>query len=145
MNRCVIAVTLVGVLGTSAIAAAQTGAGSLRGYITDEQGGALPGVTVTTRSEALIQPVASVTDAAGYYRLINLAPGTYEVSADLTGFAPFKRQDILLRAGANFQVDISTSKPASAGRPWRSNVSRISIRTPRSSTTPPRARSRTGK
>ena len=107
MNRCVIAVTLVGVLGMSTIAAAQTGAGSLRGYITDEQGGALPGVTVTARSEVLIQPVTSVTDAAGYYRLINLSPGTYEVSADLAGFASFKRQDILLRGGANFQVDMT--------------------------------------
>ena len=107
MNRCVIAVSLVGVLGMSTIAAAQTGAGSLRGYITDEQGGALPGVTVTARSEVLIQPVSSVTDAAGYYRLINLPPGTYEVSADLAGFASFKRQDILLRGGANFQVDMT--------------------------------------
>jgi hypothetical protein len=107
MNRSVIAVTLAGVLGMSAIAAAQTGAGSLRGYITDEQGGALPGVTVTARSEVLIQPVTAVTDAAGYYRLINLSPGTYEVSADLAGFASFKRQDILLRGGANFQVDMT--------------------------------------
>ena len=107
MNRCVIAVSLVCVLGTSTIAAAQTGAGSLRGYITDEQGGALPGVTVTARSEVLIQPVSSVSDAAGYYRLINLPPGSYEVSAELAGFAMFKRQDVLLRAGANFQVDMA--------------------------------------
>ena len=107
MNRSVIAVSLVVVLGMSAEAAAQTGAGSLRGYIKDEQGGALPGVTVTARSEVLIQPVSAVTDAEGYYRLINLAPGTYEVSADLAGFAAFKRQDILLRGGANFQVDIT--------------------------------------
>src|SRR5712664_986773 len=107
MNRCVVAVFLVVVLGLSAVAGAQTGAGSLRGYIRDEQGGALPGVTVSARSEALIQPVSSVTDAEGYYRLINLPPGTYEVAADLTGFAAFKRQDVLLRAGANFQVDIT--------------------------------------
>ena len=90
----------------AATAAAQTGAGSLRGYVKDEQGGALPGVTISARGEALIQPVTSITDGDGYYRLINLPPGTYEVSADLTGFAAFKRQDILLRAGANFQVDI---------------------------------------
>jgi len=77
MNRRVIAVALVGFLGLSTVATAQTGAGSLRGYITDEQGGALPGVTVTARSEVLIQPVSSVTDAEGYYRLINLAPGIY--------------------------------------------------------------------
>jgi hypothetical protein len=100
-------VSLVVVLGLSAVAAAQTGAGSLRGYIKDEQGGALPGVTVAARSEALIQPVSSVTDAEGYYRLINLPPGTYEVSADLSGFAAFKRHGVLLRAGANFQVDIT--------------------------------------
>ncbi len=92
---------------TATSALAQTGQGSLRGYIKDEQGGALPGVTVSARSEALIQPVSSVTDAEGYYRLINLPPGTYDVSADLAGFAAFKQKDILIRAGANFQVDIA--------------------------------------
>ncbi len=107
MNRCLFAVSLTAVLGLSAVAAAQTGAGSLRGHITDEQGGALPGVTVAARSEVLIQPVTSVTDAEGYYRLINLPPGTYEVSADLSGFAAFKRQGVLVRAGSNFQVDIA--------------------------------------
>ncbi len=107
MNRCVVAVSLLGVLGMSAVAAAQTGAGSLRGYVKDEQGGALPGVTVSARSEVLIKPVSSVSDAEGYFRLINLPPGTYEVSADLAGFASFKRQDIIVRAGANFQVDIA--------------------------------------
>ena len=107
MNRCVVAVSLVAVLGISAVAAAQTGAGSLCGYVKDEQGGALPGVTVSARSESLIQPVSSVSDAEGYFRLINLPPGTYEVSAQLAGFASFKRQDIIVRAGANFQVDIA--------------------------------------
>src|SRR5262245_19366437 len=107
MNRCVVAVSLAAVFGISAVAAAQIGAGSLRGYVKDEQGGALPGVTVSARSESLIQPVSSVSDAEGYFRLINLPPGTYEVSAQLAGFASFKRQDIIVRAGANFQVDIA--------------------------------------
>jgi carboxypeptidase family protein/TonB-dependent receptor-like protein len=107
MNRCLVAACVIVVLASSALATAQTGAGSLRGYITDEQGGALPGVTVTARAEELIQPVSAVSDAEGYYRLINLPPGTYEVAADLTGFASFKRQGVLLRAGANFQVDIT--------------------------------------
>src|SRR6266705_130004 len=48
-------------------AAAQTGQGSLRGYVRDEQGGTLPGVTVTAASAALIQPASAVTDAEGYY------------------------------------------------------------------------------
>jgi len=107
MNRSVVAASLVVFLASSAVATAQIGAGSLRGYVTDEQGGALPGVTVTARGEELIQPVSAVSDAEGHYRLINLPPGTYEVAADLAGFASFKRQGVLLRAGANFQVDIT--------------------------------------
>ncbi len=86
---------------------AQTGQGSLRGYVKDEQGGVLPGVTVTATSPALIQPETTVTDSTGYYRLVNLPPGTYTVTAELTGFATFKRQDVLLRGGANFQVDVT--------------------------------------
>ena len=56
-------------LATSAMAQNQ---GSLRGYVKDEQGGALPGVTVTATSEALIQPSTAITEADGAYRLINL-------------------------------------------------------------------------
>src|SRR5256885_4322999 len=88
-------------------AAAQTGQGSLRGYVRDDQGGALPGVTITARSAAIMQPTTVLTDAEGYYRLVNLPPGTYVVTAELTGFATFRREDVLLRAGANFQVDMT--------------------------------------
>src|SRR5262245_12388166 len=106
VRRRVVLSLLLSLLAT-APAVAQTGQGSLRGYVKDEQGGALPGVAVSARSDALIQPVSSVSDAEGYFRLINLPPGTYEISAELSGFASFKRQGVLLRAGANFQVDIA--------------------------------------
>ncbi|MBI4476108.1 MAG: TonB-dependent receptor, partial [Acidobacteria bacterium] len=96
-------VCLVISMGTEA--AAQGGDGSLRGTIKDEQGGALPGVTVTATSPALLKPVVAVTDSEGNYRLINLPPGTYTVTAELTGFAVLHREGILLRAGATFQVD----------------------------------------
>jgi hypothetical protein len=85
---------------------AQTG-GSLTGYIKDEQGAVLPGVTVTATSPELIRPTSALTDAAGYYRLLNLPPGEYAISAELTGFATTKRENILLRANANFAVDLT--------------------------------------
>ena len=86
--------------------AAQTGDGSLRGYVRDQQGGVLPGVTVTATSPDLLAPVVAVSDTAGYYRLNNLPPGTYTIAADLTGFAAYKREGILMRAGSTFTVDI---------------------------------------
>src|SRR5436190_23877132 len=101
-RRCVaLAFALQFVVAASALAQTQ---GSLRGYVKDEQGGSLPGVTVTAKSPALIQPSTTVTEADGAYRLVNLPPGTYTVTAELTGFATFRRTDVLLRAGANLQV-----------------------------------------
>ncbi len=100
----VLFVMLSAALPHSAIA--QTGQGSLRGYVRDSQGGALPGVTVTATSPELLRPVTAVTNDEGYYRLINLPPGTYALAAELAGFSAFKREGILLRAGATFAVDV---------------------------------------
>ena len=41
---------------------AQTGDGTLRGYVKDESGAVLPGVTVTATSPELLAPISSVTD-----------------------------------------------------------------------------------
>ena len=65
----------------STAALAQTD-GSIRGYIHDEQGAALPGVTITATSPAAPTPVNAVTDEQGFYRLLNMAPGTYSVTAE---------------------------------------------------------------
>ncbi len=67
-------------------AAAQT-TGDLLGRVTDEQGGALPGVTVEAQSAALQGTRTVVTDAAGAYRIVLLPPGSYRVTATLPGFA----------------------------------------------------------
>jgi hypothetical protein len=71
----------------SAWAHAQTSEGGLRGYVRDEQGGALPGVTITATSPDAIAPASAVTDKEGYYRLINLKPGAYTITAEVQGFS----------------------------------------------------------
>src|SRR5262249_8521543 len=106
MMRCLLSFLVTVLSLTSLTVSAQTGDGSLRGYVKDQQGGVLPGVTVTATSSALLAPVAAVTDAAGYYRLNNLPPGTYTLAAELAGLAIYKREGILMRAGSTFSVDI---------------------------------------
>jgi hypothetical protein len=91
---------------STASAFAQTGDGSLRGYVKDPQGGVLPGVTVTATSPDLLGSAAAVSDSAGYYRLNNLPPGVYTLAAELSGFAAYTREGILMRAGSTFSVDI---------------------------------------
>ncbi len=70
----------------AAISLSQT-TGDIIGRVTDEQGGALPGVGVEARSPAFQGVRSSVTDATGTYRLVLLPPGVYKVTATLTGFA----------------------------------------------------------
>ena len=104
-GRLVIATALV--LGWTTLTAAQTGLGGLRGVVTDAQGGALPGVTVTATAPEMLGPQTGVTNENGEYRLINLPPGTFTLTAELTGFATFRREGILIRTGSTFQVDVT--------------------------------------
>src|SRR5215204_6685816 len=84
---------------------AQSSDGSVGGIVNDEQGAAMPGVTVTAASPQAIAPAVAVTDASGEYRLTNLAPGTYTLTMELAGFSSVRREGIVLRASSNFQVE----------------------------------------
>ena len=87
-------------------AAAQTTEGSIRGFIHDEQGGVLPGVSITATSAQNPNPLTGVTDDQGGYRLINVPPGTYNVAAELQGFQKLVRTDLVLHAGLTIDVDL---------------------------------------
>ena len=105
MRKIIVSAFLLITLSAVTKVAAQ-GDGSLRGTVRDQQGGAMPGVTVTATSPGLMGAITAVSDKAGNYRLSNLPPGTYTLRAEISGFSPYRRDGVLLRAGANFQVDI---------------------------------------
>ena len=69
----------------------------ITGVVRDASGGVLPGATVEAASPVLIEKVRSVvTDANGQYRIVDLRPGTYSVTATLQGFTTLKREGIEL-------------------------------------------------
>ena len=70
-------------LATSMVAVAQTG--TLEGRVTDQQGGALVGATVTTTTAADGLSSEAVTDTTGAYRL-SLPPAVYTVRFSISGF-----------------------------------------------------------
>ena len=83
----------------SAHAAAQGGSGQISGTVRDEQGGALPGVTVTLRNQATGVQRTVVTEPDGTYRFGALAPGRYAVTAELSGFAMTEVRDLEITIG----------------------------------------------
>ena len=65
---------------------AQNPTGTLTGRVNDEDGGALPGVTVTAESPSLQGTRTTTTEGNGAYKLAFLPPGVYQVSYALEGF-----------------------------------------------------------
>ncbi len=87
-------------------AAQNLSSSSIDGTVTDQTGGALPGVTVTIASPALqVAQLATVTDAEGRYRVIDLPRGTYQVRFELQGFKSLIRDGLVLSAGFAMRVD----------------------------------------
>ena len=76
--------------GTGSAQGVQTG--TIRGVVRDAQGLAMPGVTVTATSPALQGPRVETTDTAGAYTLVNLPPGAYTVTFELSNFETVSRQ-----------------------------------------------------
>jgi hypothetical protein len=97
-----------------AAAFAQTGQtfGELVGKITDDQGGALPGVTVTLSGPAMMGTPTATTSATGQYRFPAVNSGTYTLKFELAGFAPLVREGIVVPVRQTITVD-GTMKLAS--------------------------------
>ncbi len=96
-------------LSTTGAVVAQTVSGSITGQVRERTSGdALPGVTVTVRSDALVSGYrVAVTDEGGNYRFPSLPPGVYSVETDLSGFAPMRQEDIRVSIGQTITVDLA--------------------------------------
>jgi peptidyl-prolyl cis-trans isomerase A (cyclophilin A) len=77
------------------------------GTVVDRNGGAIPGVTVSleTTGAGLIQK--AVTNRNGAYRLEKIAPGTYNVRFELSGFQPYARPRLALTSGQSHTLNVA--------------------------------------
>jgi outer membrane receptor protein involved in Fe transport len=82
------------------------GSGAIEGRVTDETAQALPGVTVTASSPALlVQRIVQVTNGQGDFRFPDLPAGLYKLSFELSGFSTLVRDEIRLNAGFVGRID----------------------------------------
>src|SRR6187402_979544 len=89
------------------VALAQGLTGTLIGTVKDTQGGVVPGVQVQVSSPALLgQTLTITTGERGELRFPSLPPGTYVLSAELAGFAPYREEGIRIGAGVTLERPI---------------------------------------
>ena len=84
----------------------------LTGATTSADGAALPGVTVTASSPALLGDRTEVTDVNGVYAINGLPTGTYSVTFDLDNFQPARREHVILTVGGTIEVNANMSLAA---------------------------------
>jgi hypothetical protein len=101
------AATLACVLLTALPAAAQFDRGQISGTVKDAQGGVVPGVTVVVTNTQTQIARNTVTDSSGFFTVPNLAPGRYDVSAELQGFKKALRTNVQLDAASALTMDFA--------------------------------------
>ena len=107
-------VVLAALLAATA-ASAQVQTGSILVKAVDDQGGVVPGVSVTISSPVLVAgSMTGVTDAGGVNRFPSLVPGTYSVKLELTGFQTITRENIVVLVGQTTPVDFAMKVAALA-------------------------------
>jgi hypothetical protein len=93
------------IAGPAAVAQLQTG--NLYGKVSDQKGGALPGVTVTLDTGEA--PEIQVTNAQGEFRFLSLPPASYRIKAELQGYSPVEYPKIVISVGHNTNIEVSMS------------------------------------
>src|SRR5258706_15477791 len=103
----VASVVFVCLLIAHTLGAQTTASGSLRGTASDPQGAVLPGVAISVSSATVPGVRTATTDQRGDFRVLDLPPGEYTVTAELDGFARFVRTPIAISAGLNVTIAIA--------------------------------------
>ncbi|MGH9431716.1 MAG: carboxypeptidase-like regulatory domain-containing protein [Terriglobia bacterium] len=96
---------LMGLLLTPKVSRAQNVYGSIRGTVTDQSGAVVPGATVTITNEGTGISTSLTTGANGAFQFVNLlAPATYDVVVQRSGFTRFVNKGIHLDVNQTYVV-----------------------------------------
>ena len=95
------------ILGLSSpLLAQRSDRATISGVVTDAQGSAVPGATVTVHNQDTGVDTVLTTNDAGAYNSPPLVLGRYVVSVDLEGFKKAVSSEILLQGGDAFRQDV---------------------------------------
>ena len=97
----------IGITLSSTQLRAQAISGDLVGTVTDETGAVVPNATVTATNSATGVKSSANTNSSGLYRLSNLLPGDYSVSAMATGFSTFNLRAVPIQLNQTATVNIT--------------------------------------
>ena len=90
-------------------ARAQFDSATVLGFISDQSGAAMPGVTVTLTNPSTGISNTAISDDRGQYQFLNVRVGTYSLKAELQGFTTAVTNDVTVTVNARQRVDLTLS------------------------------------
>src|SRR2546427_8499829 len=91
----------------AALAQSQATTGNIEGRVTDPNGAAVPGVTVTARTQETALVNSAETDSEGICRIIFVPPGKYRVTTTAAqGFAADNFSNVIVTVGSQTPLDM---------------------------------------
>ena len=97
---------MLALLAGASPALAQTFHGGLRGAVSD-QGGVVPGVSVTLTNEGTNASRSTQTNHRGEYAFVNVDPGTYALKASMQGFKSIESKGIHIGTQQFLTLDLA--------------------------------------
>jgi hypothetical protein len=86
--------------------AAQSTYGTITGTVTDPSSAVIRSARVEAENQETKISRSVVTDEGGRYRLVNLDPGVYTISAAAPGFGRAVQKDVTLLAGREVSIPL---------------------------------------
>ena len=112
--RFFVLLSIVAVFMLSVGLQAQETTGGLQGTVKDAGGAVVQRANVELSGVALAGAKTLQTDAGGYYRFANLAPGVYSVTVKAPGFETLRRDGITIEVGHLPSLDLTLKVGAEA-------------------------------
>jgi hypothetical protein len=85
---------------------AQSNAADLQGVVRDPKGAVVPGASVTARNTATNSSRDATTNDDGFYKIVNLSPGEYEVTVKAQGYKNAVVASVKVTVGQTANQDI---------------------------------------
>jgi outer membrane receptor protein involved in Fe transport len=101
MRRIVLVVVITLALGPPLFAQRTTG--GISGTIKDASGAVLPGVTVAVSGPNIVGSQTAASNELGFYRIIGLPPGEYQVSFTMAGFKSVTHRGLRVGLGSTVE------------------------------------------
>ncbi len=105
MRRRVLSCVMGAILAVASSAFAQQGTTEVRGKVSDAQGGAIPGASITFRNQETGMFRETVSGADGTYFISAVTPGRYQATFELQGFKKQTISDVVLEVGKTGTLD----------------------------------------